>query len=265
MSISDKLTTIRNAIKAIKQAIIDKGQTPSGDITTYPDAIGNITSGGVQYIPREVTSDGELQVPATDIKFNLSENIKTIGEYGLAYALMNCTSVTSIDLSHIEKVKYAGLSHSFYGNKLIASVNLSSLTVAENSSLDQCFYGCTSVTSADLSNLETIGFYALTNAFQGCGKLNSVNLSSLKTVSKYGLNQAFMFCFSLKELKFPSLTSSCFTSEYDCHLHNMLFQVPGCTVHFPSNLESVIGDWSDVTGGFGGTNTTVLFDLPATS
>ena len=44
----------------------------------------------------------------------------------------------------------------------------------------------------------------------------------------------------------------------------MLQGVTGCTVHFPSNLQSVIGSWSDVTAGFGGTNTTVLYDLPAT-
>ena len=44
----------------------------------------------------------------------------------------------------------------------------------------------------------------------------------------------------------------------------MLRGVTGCTVHFPSNIQSVIGSWASVTGGFGGTNTTVLFDLPAT-
>ena len=44
----------------------------------------------------------------------------------------------------------------------------------------------------------------------------------------------------------------------------MLSGVTGCTVHFPSNLETVIGDWSSVTSGFGGTDTTVLFDLPST-
>ena len=39
-------------------------------------------------------------------------------------------------------------------------------------------------------------------------------------------------------------------------------QVP--TVHFPANMQSVIGSWSDVVNGFNGTNTTVLFDLPST-
>ena len=44
----------------------------------------------------------------------------------------------------------------------------------------------------------------------------------------------------------------------------MLRGVTGCTVHFPSNLESVIGSWSSVTNGFGGTDTVILFDLPLT-
>lgn len=45
-TISEKLTTIDNSLKAIKQAIITKGVTPSGNITTYAAAIGNISGGG---------------------------------------------------------------------------------------------------------------------------------------------------------------------------------------------------------------------------
>jgi hypothetical protein len=44
----------------------------------------------------------------------------------------------------------------------------------------------------------------------------------------------------------------------------MLSGVTGCTVHFPSNLQAVIGSWADVTAAFGGTNTTILYDLPQT-
>lgn len=44
-TVAEKLTTISNALSAIKQAIIDKGGTVSGNITTYAEAIENITSG----------------------------------------------------------------------------------------------------------------------------------------------------------------------------------------------------------------------------
>ena len=79
----------------------------------------------------------------------------------------------------------------------------------------------------------------------------------------YGLN----YCFrntKITSLSFPALTQTSFGNYTNC-FNNMLYCVTGCTVHFPSNLQSVIGSWSDVTKGFGGTNTTVLFDLTATS
>ena len=41
----------------------------------------------------------------------------------------------------------------------------------------------------------------------------------------------------------------------------MLTGVSGCTVHFPYCVKKIIQDWSDVTSGFSGSSTSVLFDL----
>lgn len=45
-TIAEKLTTIDGALGDIKTAIEAQGVTPSGDITTYATAIGNISGGG---------------------------------------------------------------------------------------------------------------------------------------------------------------------------------------------------------------------------
>ena len=45
-TISENLQTIKNSTDAIKQAIIDKGGTIEGDITTWASAISGISSGG---------------------------------------------------------------------------------------------------------------------------------------------------------------------------------------------------------------------------
>lgn len=45
-AISENLQTIKSSTDAIKQAIIDKGGTISGDITTWADAISGIETGG---------------------------------------------------------------------------------------------------------------------------------------------------------------------------------------------------------------------------
>lgn len=46
MSLSSDISTTSTALSDIKQAIINKGVTPTGDITTYANAIGNISGGG---------------------------------------------------------------------------------------------------------------------------------------------------------------------------------------------------------------------------
>lgn len=46
MSIAEKLVTINTSLGDIKTAIINKGQTPSGNITTFATAIDNISGGG---------------------------------------------------------------------------------------------------------------------------------------------------------------------------------------------------------------------------
>lgn len=126
----------------------------------------------------------------------------------------------------------------------------------------------TGLISVDLSSVLTIsGTNALNLAFNSCTNLISVDLSALRSISgSSALGGAFFGCTGLdnKSISFPALTSTGFGS-YTNQFTLMLSGVTGCTVHFPSNLQSVIGNWSSVTAGFSGTNTTVLFDLPATT
>lgn len=68
-TVSEKITTINNTLKAIKQAIINKGVTPSGNITTYATAIGNISGGG--------TPSGTTDVELTRISDDNGNEIGT--------------------------------------------------------------------------------------------------------------------------------------------------------------------------------------------
>lgn len=68
--------------------------------------------------------------------------------------------------------------------------------------------------------------------------------------------------YSVRAVAVQALTSS--FENYTNQFNYMLQGVTGCAVHFPSNLQSVIGSWTDVTAGFGVTNTIALFDLTAT-
>ena len=149
----------------------------------------------------------------------------------------------------------------------ITSVSLPELATAGN--CQYMFHNDYKITSFSMPKLTEISNFQYGLSVSSTNKnktvLTSVSFPSLSLLkSSYSFRYAFQYRLALTDIYFPALTSSSFGSATN-HFNSMLRYVVGCTVHFPSNLQSVIGSWSDVTSGFGGTSTTVLFDLPATS
>ena len=71
-TISENLQIIKNSTDAIKQAIIDKGGTVSGDITTWASAISGISGGGSS--ESEYTFTGTLTYTITEVVITGSLN-----------------------------------------------------------------------------------------------------------------------------------------------------------------------------------------------
>lgn len=225
--LDDTLTNIANAIRG-KNGSSDKYKPGQ-----MANAIDNIQAGGTG-IPRDVIN-GVYQIPEIT-SFSLPSNATDVGPNALAYAFYSCPSLTSVDLSSLTKVSGED---AFY----------------------EAFYKCTSLTSVDLSSLTTLsGRGALEYAFDACTALTSVEFSSLTTVSGYNsLGAAFSRCSSLTSLSFPALTVAGLqfgSSQFD----DMIRGVTGCTIHFPAAVKAKIEATASYPN-FGGTNTTVLFDL----
>ena len=264
MTLSSDINTTSSSFNDIKNAIINKGGSASGSITTYPNAINNIKNKII--LNREVSAQGVYQVPTTSFTFSLPSNATGVGTYALYYAFYNCSSLTSVDLSGITAIDIYGLHSAFSGCSNLTSINLSSLLTVNSQSFYSTCMGCRNLTSIDLSNLTSIiGNSVFTSAFYNCRKLTSVNFNNLTSIigSSIFFN-AFQGCNSLQTLSFPSLNSNSF-GTYKNQFDSMLYGVADCVVYFPRNLQSVIGSWASVTNGFGGTDTTVLFNLPATT
>ena len=273
MTLSSDISTTSTALSDIKTAIIAKGVTPSGNITTYAAAISNIPSGGGTGIPREVSQQGVYQMPASSFTFSLPSNATDVGSNGLYYAFYGCTGLTSLDLSSLTTVSgnYA-FYYAFRDCTALTSVDLSALTTVSGSNgLQGAFYGCTSLTSVSFPSLATLsGGSAFSYAFSSCTGLTSVSFPSLTTVSgSSAFSYAFSSCTNIESISFPSLTTSSFGTTYKNQFNYMLVSTGSTkthTLHFPSNLQSTI---SGLTGypNFGGTSgyVTLSFDLPATS
>lgn len=97
-TLQENAIRITNAFNNIKEAILRKGQTPSGDVTTYADAISKIQSGGAgdgtiewAYCTTTATSSTKVELQSlyhVSDKFELSSDKKSLvckedGNYSL--------------------------------------------------------------------------------------------------------------------------------------------------------------------------------------
>lgn len=191
------------------------------------------------------------------------------GSRGASYELVSITrdiSATSISFGSIQSARY-DLATGLTGGIGVKHMSFKSVTNTFQAmgkfglfnSPDNTVTAQT-LESIDISNATAID---LRSALNGFVNLKEVKMDKAQNVylNKASATQGGTFQgTSLETLSFPSLTS---TSTM--YFTDMLTGVTGCVVHFPSNLQSVIGSSTDVASGFGGTNTTVLFDLPATT
>lgn len=195
--------------------------------------------------------------------------LKTINGYDCFsnFSYSNNSAPIVIDVSKVETISgYTSMYRAFPYIPKQTTFNFHSLkTISGERAMMNCFEGINENSQVDFSNLETIsGQSTMLNCFYR-GRFSVQRFQKLNDISQSQncFQQAFSSLIFSCDIYFDALTSTSF-GTYTNQFSQMLSSSKNCTVHFPSNLQSVIGSWSDVVAGFGGTNTTVLFDLPAT-
>lgn len=273
--------SIATAIQAAQQKVADAYTAASAKGATMPatqnlsnlaTTISTISGGGVDttgWIPRAIDANGKLVGSSTMPNF---AGVKDLTDHILQYGFYENTALTgALSFPSLTTISGTyGMSTAFQGCTGLTSVSFPALTtISGNYGMSSAFYNCTGLTSVDLSALTTIsGNSGLGTAFFGCTRLTSVVLSALTTLSASGgMSYTFRNCTGLISVSFPALKSNSFGSVIN-QFANMLSGVTGCTIHFPSNLDPQTGSTviSSLSGypNFGGTNTVLAFDLPAT-
>ena len=184
--------------------------------------------------------------------------------YSCQNMFSGCTGLITVSLPSLRNVFYQSSCTSTFQNcSGLTSFSLPVLTaITGQQGCSSMFFGCQNLTSADLPSLIMLtGQQGCYRMFYNCTGLTTAAFSKLyKLGTNNQLSQTFYGCTSLASLSFPSLAYT--TTSLDSAFANMLQGVTGCTVHFPAEWQTTMSSWSNVTNGFGGTNTTVLFDLP---
>lgn len=115
--------------------------------------------------------------------------------------------------------------------------------------------GVTSATFPDLEKLHTAS--AMERAF-AYTLISSITMDKVKQITASRCLAECCMGTHIASLSFPALED---VGQRTDQFTDMLKGVTGCAVHFPAALESKMSSWTDVQNGFGGNNTTILFDL----
>ena len=185
--------------------------------------------------------------------------LEEIGSYGLSNAFTNNSNLEEISFAKLKKIGSNGLYRSFSGTQ-VNNANFPELEYIEGGGLSVAFIG-TNITSINLPKLTSAKSSAFSSCFSSCKQLESITFQNLSDIAyQYVFRYTFQNCSNLSSLYFPALTPESF-GNYTNQFNYMLSSVSKCTVHFPYCVKKIIQNWADVTSGFGGSNTSVLFDL----
>ena len=191
-------------------------------------------------------------------------NVKKIDFSGITYiegsqcfsnCFFNCSQLEEINISGLERIGkpdvYSGaqaFQSAFFGNTNLGSEFSFTGLKYLYGSISQTFQSLTS------ASFTTIRFPMLEKCYTGGSADNSAIM--------------WLCGNNVRHIYFNAFKSDTFGGKVACLSQMFTASVNGCTVHFPSNLDPNNGSTviSSLTGypNFGGTNTVLAFDLPAT-
>lgn len=244
---------------------------------TYTPSVGNgFTSvevnvsggGGSSFESVYEVVDGKLQRKTTPFTFTLASGSATsaktnVLDYPAWQNYFANSGITAVDFSCLN----LAISQNQYFKQFcyqcsgLKSANFKNITGVSGSNVFQKAFEETGIETVDFSELTSVtGGSVFANTFASTSSLLSVTFPKLSSITGAS---AFSYAFSnsgIQNLYFPALNSSSFGSNTN-QFSSMINNTNGCTIHFPSGLQSTISGLSGASSNFGGRNAEIVYDL----
>ena len=115
-------------------------------------------------------------------------NTSEVVNFGYLY--QNCSSLTSIDVSHFDTSKATNMDCMF-DRSGVTSLDLSNFNTSNVTSMYMMFNGCSGLTNLDLRSFNTAKVTMMASMFKDCPKLASLDLSSFNTAKVTNMSKMF--------------------------------------------------------------------------
>ena len=117
-----------------------------------------------------------------------------------AAMFMNCSSLTTLDVSKWNTSKVTNMATLFHGCKALTSLDISNWKTSQVTTMFSMFTNCSSLTSLDVSKWDVSQVTVMSNIFHTCSSLTSLDLSNWNTSKVTSMMGIFQNCSSLTSL-----------------------------------------------------------------
>ena len=114
---------------------------------------------------------------------------------------INCTNLTSLDVSNFDTSKVSNMGDMFSNCINLTSLDLSNFDTSKVTNMSSMFNECSGLTSLDLSKFNTSKVTDMNSMFINCYNLASLNLSNFDTTNVANMRSMFENCTSLTHIK----------------------------------------------------------------
>ena len=142
----------------------------------------------------------------------------------------NCSSLTSLDVTHFNTAKVTNMGYMFYSCSSLTSLDVTHFNTAKVTDMSRMFYNCSSLTSLDVTYFNTEKVTNMSNMFDSCSSLTSLDVTHFNTANVTDMHYMFSNCVALTSLYLTN-----FNTEKVTYMYGMFFSCSSLTTIYASS------------------------------
>ena len=149
------------------------------------------------------------------------EYLNTATVKDMSYMFFNCSSLTSLDVTHFNTANVTDMSSMFSNCSSLTSLDVTHFNTAKVTNMPHMFNSCSSLTSLDVTHFNTANVTDMSSMFSNCSSLTSLDVTHFNTAKVTNMPHMFNSCSSLTSLDVTHFNTAKVT--------NMRFMFSSCS------------------------------------
>ena len=142
----------------------------------------------------------------------------------------NCSSLTSLDVTHFNTANVTNMGYMFYSCSSLTSLDVTHFNTAKVTDMSRMFYNCSSLTSLDVTYFNTEEVTNMSNMFDSCSSLTSLDVTHFNTANVTDMHYMFSNCVALTSLYLTN-----FNTEKVTYMYGMFSSCSSLTTIYASS------------------------------